>query len=160
VTLELAQMELGAGHYAEALALLTPLAANEYRFADLQFSYASALRGNNRQEEAQARFAIAAEIRQQLRRASELTDQTADRPDDPALRYEIGRIYLENGYEKDGLMWLASALECEPQHGPTQSTLANYYARSGARPAARSLAENSRASESLRRPASGPEPIP
>jgi Tfp pilus assembly protein PilF len=40
-------------------------------------------------------------------------------------------IFLKNGQDKEGLRWLASALQEDPAHRPTCQALADYYSRQG-----------------------------
>jgi tetratricopeptide (TPR) repeat protein len=142
---ELAQLEVESGRHAQALELLAPLAPREPFHLDLQHAYAMALRGANRLEEAQARLEAVSEIRRQRHRASTLVMNVTQQPDNPDLRCEVGATYLHNGDEKAGLIWLASALECDPRHRETHRVLADYYARHSARnPRFQSLAQNHR----------------
>jgi predicted Zn-dependent protease len=53
------------------------------------------------------------------------------RPRDADLRYEVAMIAIRSGAVKDGLYWLKSALEVNPNHGPSHRVLANYYQRMG-----------------------------
>jgi tetratricopeptide (TPR) repeat protein len=66
-----------------------------------------------------------------LKRVGELGKVIATAPDDPDPRREIGEIFLRNGREPDGLRWLDSALQINPNHGPTHRVLAAYYERTG-----------------------------
>jgi tetratricopeptide (TPR) repeat protein len=46
---------------------------------------------------------------------------------DPALRSEIGRLFLNRGEDRLGLLWLYRALELNESHQPTHEALAAYY---------------------------------
>jgi Tfp pilus assembly protein PilF len=70
-------------------------------------------------------------VKADLARVSKLTRQVAARPHDPALRCEVGTIMMRNGLEKEGLGWLATALEADPGHAATHQALADYYERTG-----------------------------
>jgi len=52
-------------------------------------------------------------------------------PDDAAVRYSLGRWYLDNGQQGVGVNWLFAALRSSPRHGPTRAALADYFDRSG-----------------------------
>jgi predicted Zn-dependent protease len=52
-------------------------------------------------------------------------------PNDPAPRWEAGRICLRNGQTAEGLRWLAGALQADPNHAPTHLTLAEHFAAQG-----------------------------
>jgi predicted Zn-dependent protease len=65
-------------------------------------------------------------------RASRLAKQIKERaPHDPALRCELGILFLHNGYQKEGLYWLRTALREDPRHRPTHAALAEFYERTG-----------------------------
>jgi tetratricopeptide (TPR) repeat protein len=52
-------------------------------------------------------------------------------PRDPAPRLEAGQVLMRNGFQREGLRWLESALEQNPHHRPTHQALADYYAGHG-----------------------------
>jgi len=54
-----------------------------------------------------------------------------EQPYDPALRYEAGMIFLQNGMTREGLHWLSTALDAYPAHRPTHEALAQYYEKAG-----------------------------
>jgi tetratricopeptide (TPR) repeat protein len=52
-------------------------------------------------------------------------------PHSAALQYELGMILFRTGSVQEGLRWLQSALQDDPQHAPTHRVLATYYQRLG-----------------------------
>jgi Tfp pilus assembly protein PilF len=52
-------------------------------------------------------------------------------PSDPAPRHEAGVILFRNGQEQEGLRWLASALQQDPNHRPTHELLVEYFEKHG-----------------------------
>jgi predicted Zn-dependent protease len=50
-----------------------------------------------------------------------------EKPHDPALRSEAGAILMRNGLKQDGLRWLFSALQTDPEHAATHALLADYF---------------------------------
>ncbi|MFO0876021.1 MAG: tetratricopeptide repeat protein [Gemmataceae bacterium] len=70
-------------------------------------------------------------IDEDARKMTRLMPQVSERPRDPALRTEIGLIFLRNGMDLDGLRWLNTALECAPNHAPAHEALVEYYTRKG-----------------------------
>jgi predicted Zn-dependent protease len=52
-------------------------------------------------------------------------------PNDPALRTEIGNIFLRAGSEREGVQWLYSALRQDPKYIPAHRALAAYFERIG-----------------------------
>jgi tetratricopeptide (TPR) repeat protein len=58
-------------------------------------------------------------------------------PHDPALRTEIGVIFLGNGLVDDGVTWLRSALRAEPTYIPAHQALLEHFERHDPAQAAR-----------------------
>ncbi len=52
-------------------------------------------------------------------------------PHNPALRHEIGTIYLRLGKQEKGVKWFLSALHEDPTYAPTHKALADYYEKKG-----------------------------
>lgn len=67
------------------------------------------------------------------KRMATLMSQLLERPRDPALRYEIGTIFLRNGFPEDGVRWLYTTLEVAPQHAEAHAALADHYEKLGDR---------------------------
>jgi tetratricopeptide (TPR) repeat protein len=59
------------------------------------------------------------------------TQRMSQAPNDPALHYELGAILLRNGFVDQGLHWLNSAVNLQPNHAPAHQELAAYYQRVG-----------------------------
>ena len=70
-----------------------------------------------------------AQLEADLRRMDRLVRGVSERPNDLAARYEAGVIFLQYGMTQDGLHWLSTALELDPNHRPTHRALADYYER-------------------------------
>src|SRR5262249_49654866 len=74
------------------------------------------------------RFKHIEAVRKQIKT---LTQKLLRDPANPDLCCELGRIYLRNDSEGEGLHWLQSALHENPKHRPTHNALADYYQKSG-----------------------------
>jgi hypothetical protein len=48
-------------------------------------------------------------------------------PEDIESRYKIGRIFLDFGSPKEGVIWLQSVLDYDANHKPTLEALAAFY---------------------------------
>jgi tetratricopeptide (TPR) repeat protein len=70
-------------------------------------------------------------VEEDLARVGELTRKVAESPHDADLRSEIGRIFLDNRQDREGLRWLASALQENARHVPTHRALSEFYERTG-----------------------------
>lgn len=123
----LARLEIEEGNYQAVIDRLEPAAEREVRNREVRFVLGTALRRCGRNEEALAHFKYCEEAADQIDLAARLKPQVSERPRDPDLRYQIGKKYLDYGFPKDGLIWLESALQCDPRHKATHVALADYY---------------------------------
>jgi tetratricopeptide (TPR) repeat protein len=64
-----------------------------------------------------------------LRRATQLTDELRDSPDDAARYCELGVVFLRLGREEQGLRALATALRFDPHNERASAALADYRKR-------------------------------
>ena len=115
------------GKYGEAEKLLELKIKAGTRNRELRYMYAIALRGLGRTEEAAEHFAYASEANDRIIDANNRIAELAQRPDDAELRFSIGDTHLRFGNIEDGLMWLNSALEIDPNHVASHLSLADFY---------------------------------
>ncbi len=115
------------GKYGEAEKMLASKIKAGTRRRELRYFYAIALRGLGRTDEAAGHFAYAAEANDKIIEANHRIAQVSERSDDADLRYSIGDTHLRFGNIEDGLMWLNSALEIDPNHRLSHLSLADYY---------------------------------
>jgi len=66
-------------------------------------------------------------IEKDFQRMQDLTVELQRKPREVVLRCEIGQIFLRNGAELQGLRWLKSALQIDPQCVAAHQMLARYY---------------------------------
>lgn len=72
-------------------------------------------------------------------RLLDLTRRIHQSPRDAALRCQAAKIFLDVGNEKEGLLWLQSAMQEDPNNAEAQRMLREHLSRKeGVRPAARS----------------------
>jgi tetratricopeptide (TPR) repeat protein len=128
-----AQLAVEAGRNQEASELLAR--AIELDPSDLSYKYTLFLCLNRlgKTQEAKLVEAKMAESAAAVRRMDKLVREVNQQPNDPALRYEAGMIFLRNGFTQDGLRWLHTALDLDPNHRPTHQALADYFERTGER---------------------------
>jgi tetratricopeptide (TPR) repeat protein len=126
-----AQLAVEAGRYQEASELL--VRAIELDPSDQSHKYTLMLCLNRLGKTEQAKIVEAkmAESSAEVRRMDKLVREVNQKPNDPALRYEAGMIFLRNGFTQDGLHWLNTALDVDPNHRPTHQALADYFERTG-----------------------------
>lgn len=90
-------------------------------------SLAVSLRQQGRHEEARKVLARVKELEADLSAMVKLTDALQQRPFDPGLRCEIGKLFLRSGEEQEGVLWLKSALRADPGHANAHRALAEYH---------------------------------
>jgi tetratricopeptide (TPR) repeat protein len=89
------------------------------------------LQGQGRPEEAQKVLATLERIDADREHLNRLRSAVQKKPHDAALRYEMGRILLRNGQEREGRRWLESALREDPHHASARDALADSYEQPG-----------------------------
>jgi tetratricopeptide (TPR) repeat protein len=82
-----------------------------------------------RLEEATEHFEYASQAAAATAEANQQISRLSDEPSNIELRYEIGAAHLNFGNTEDGLMWLMSVLELDPNHQASHRQLADYYQR-------------------------------
>ena len=83
----------------------------------------------DRREEADQVHARVTQIDADLKRIAQLSQEVMQRPNDAALRYEGGILFLRNGERSVGIRWLQMALRLDPNCEPARRALAAETAR-------------------------------
>lgn len=128
--LELGQLLTEEGEAAAGESWLRKALARSPHDYQAHHSLAVSLRQQGKYEEARKILARVKEIEADLVAMVKLTDGLQNRPADPGLRCEIGKLFLRSGEEQEGVLWLQSALRIDPGHKPTHRALAEYYEKS------------------------------
>ena len=68
--------------------------------------------------------AQAKRAQEDMTRITDLTKMLQARPNDPDVRCQIGTMLLSFGEEREGRLWLESALRFDPQHAAARKALA------------------------------------
>jgi tetratricopeptide (TPR) repeat protein len=90
------------------------------------------LEKNGKSDEAQKVQARLERIEGDIRRLQDISRvKMQHTPHDPALHYELGVIAMRAGAVEEGLRWLHSALEENPNHAATHKALMEYYLKIG-----------------------------
>jgi Flp pilus assembly protein TadD len=126
-----AQLAIEAGQTAEAEALLQKAAALEPLNRQINYTLLQCQKQLGKTQEAKETQARVAQADEQLKKMAEIVRKVMEQPYDPALRYEAGMIFLQNGMTREGLHWLSTALDAYPAHRPTHEALAQYYEKAG-----------------------------
>lgn len=117
------------GKYEQAEKALNPFISSGSLRRELRYTYAMALRGLGRTDEAQPHFDYAAESGKMIGEANRIAIQTKDEDKTVQMRYRLGTTFLKYGNFEDGLIWLNSILEIDPNNLETHRELAAYYGR-------------------------------
>jgi tetratricopeptide (TPR) repeat protein len=125
------RLELDRGRPAAAASFLRQAVARAPYDPDALYTLLRCLNDIGPPEEAKAVSDRLERVKADLKKIQEIARQIVGDPSDPDLRREAGEICLRNGLDRDGLGWLATALEFAPDHAATHATLADYYARTG-----------------------------
>jgi tetratricopeptide (TPR) repeat protein len=99
---------------------------------ELLIALIGSLRQLHREDEAE-------QVQSQLNRVNDLSrrlwhlvnEEVLRRPDDVALRHQVGSILLDLGRAREALRWLLSALQIDPHHRPSHAALAACYEQLG-----------------------------
>jgi tetratricopeptide (TPR) repeat protein len=71
-------------------------------------------------------------LRDRWERLDELVNHLlSQKPNDPALHCELGKVLLQLGVPESGRGWLLSALRLDENYGPALTALADYYQQQG-----------------------------
>jgi tetratricopeptide (TPR) repeat protein len=128
----LANLDLQEGRATQAEARLRFLLEAEPSDTEALFVLASALRFQNRTEEATAVLADYERKRAIIDRINDLLKDKADNPTATANDYaEIGRLFFEISNDKFGVYWSERALEMDGGNQTAHSALAAHYERKG-----------------------------
>ncbi len=99
---------------------------------DVRYQLQRALTLQHKDQEARAEQERIEQMKKDARRVRMiLMVELQQRPRDPDLCCEAGRLSLKLGSTEEGLRWLHAALEINANHKATHAALAEYYARMG-----------------------------
>jgi tetratricopeptide (TPR) repeat protein len=100
-----------------------------------QWTLYQCLQQQGKEDEAKAQLARTEDVKARRERLVEIQGRKmTERPHDPALQCELGKLLLGLGYEDLGERWLLSSLhESDDHYGPAHAALAGYYDTRAAR---------------------------
>lgn len=127
VSIALAKLELEARNDRRARELLERVRKADPHNPEMLRALAAVLRRAGETSEADT---LAAELKASAEaktRAERLLEKVAAEPADVDLRYELGILRLEYGPEREGVLWLKSVLERQPDHKPARAALEKYW---------------------------------
>jgi tetratricopeptide (TPR) repeat protein len=131
--LQLGKLAHGRGEYAEAERWLRKAVARSPRDPDARYALYLALQAQpGRADDARAELARWEKDRDDRARLARLLRTELDaRPRDANLVAEAGELFLGQGEDEKGLIWLKRALALDPRNAAAHKALAAYYERTG-----------------------------
>lgn len=144
------QIELAAQRPEEALRWLLPAAEKNPCDTAVRQALGQALQAAGRTDEAEPHFRYVEEADRKLQHLDAWLPEVLKNPADVSLRYKIGVTVLRYRSPSDGLRWLKTVLEIDPDHIETHRTLADYYAQQGDQQAAQRHRVEGRQNEGVR----------
>ncbi len=130
--LERGRMLIQVGRPAEAEEWLRRAVQAQPQDYSTNFALADALEKEGKTDEAKVQREKADKMKDRDERFTEVaTRQMSQRPHDPAVHCELGRLYLERGAKAAGEDWLLSALRLDPHYRPAHEALAKFYEEQG-----------------------------
>lgn len=128
---QLGELELAEGRYHAALPPLQAAASQRPYDTTTRNALGKTLQALGKADEARPHLEYAAAAEESLSRMDRNLRLVVERPKDPQLRYEIGVTLLRYGSPDDGVKWLQTVLELDPNHQAAQQALAAYHEGSG-----------------------------
>lgn len=97
-----------------------------------QFFLWDCLQKQDKVKEAETQRLSMDKLKDRRQRQSEIsTHLMSQKPNDPALQCELGKLSLQLGETESGLNWLRSAVRLDKSYVPALEALADYYQQSG-----------------------------
>lgn len=124
---ELGTLLANEGMFEEALGFLDSALDENPRDVSARYSRGLALRGLNREEEADREFEYVAKTKDAFQKVSSLTEKINRSNDDIESRIAVGKLLVQYESESTGLFWLRSALAYEENNSKVHEALAEFY---------------------------------
>jgi tetratricopeptide (TPR) repeat protein len=99
------------------------------RDRDAHFVLHLCLECQDKKEEDRQCLARLKDIQNSATHLAALLGEVVRSPHEPGIRVELGKLYLRDGDEQQGIRWLTSALDEDPRYEPARAALATYYQR-------------------------------
>lgn len=129
---DLAQLELSEKNYERSVELFEQALSGNPNDWKTLFGYGSALQRCGKPAEAQKAFERVKAIKSALAKTDNFFDMLKRDPNNADARAAIGEIFLDNLSEKQGVIWLNSALSIDKNHQLSHRLLANYFEKKSA----------------------------
>ncbi len=127
VRMELGQILLDRRELPEAIDLLEKVVEAEPLNSNAWYSLGSAYAGSGNREKATACMEKSKDIGEKFNRMTTITTELITHPEKADLRWEAGKILMDQGMYTEGAAWMSTALIYDPGHKQTHETLKWYY---------------------------------
>ncbi|MEZ6060830.1 MAG: tetratricopeptide repeat protein [Planctomycetaceae bacterium] len=127
VRMELSQILMDRGDLSEAVELLTEVTQTDPLNSTAFYSLGTCWSGLGDKDKALEYFERSKRLTEQFGRLTMITTELANNPEQPDLRWEAGKILMDQGMHVEGAAWMATALIYDPRHRATHEALAEYY---------------------------------
>lgn len=124
---ELGKLLVSDSDFSEGLRLCDLALKFNSRDQSARYVRAMALRGLNRNDEANEEIQKVENVKKAFQKVNALRNQISRDPSACELRVELGKLLLEYESERNGLFWLQSALAQNPDYADAHLALAEYY---------------------------------
>ena len=126
------QMELGQAllerrAHPEAVAILSEVVESDPLSSAAYYALGSAYAIGGDREKSKECFERSKALLEQFTRLTTITAELINHPEMADLRWEAGKILMDQKLFTEGAAWMATALIYEPNHQPTHKSLAEYY---------------------------------
>ncbi len=127
VQTELGLLLIDRGELTEAAQVLEEVTQADPLNGSAFYSLGTVWSGLGQKERAVECFDRSKALTEQFGRLTAITTELANNPEQPDLRWEAGRILMDQGMHVEGARWMATALIYDPNHRATHLALAEYY---------------------------------
>jgi tetratricopeptide (TPR) repeat protein len=126
-----AKVELADGRHEEALRWFQKADALAPDESDITNALLQVCRQLGRKEDVDRYQNRLEQIRRRDEKLDHFLTLAKTRPEDPEVRYQLGKICLDRGRDQEATHWFQGILFKDPSHLPTLRTLAAYYQKKG-----------------------------
>lgn len=127
--IELGNIQLDQGNYSAAVKSFRKSDALESRDLEIRYAVATALQGAQEIEEAELQFEWLKQAQAATTKIAALKLEVFSDSSNIEARSEIGRLLLSYGNSDEGIIWLNSVFNHDPNHAASHRALAEYYER-------------------------------
>lgn len=128
---------LRQGRWTEAESWLREALASDPDNRELRYQLVQCLFKNGKSTEADSELQNLKRLEASWTRLETIIQrELPQKPGDPALHLELGRLLLEQGQTEEGLFWLHRVAQANPAQAAAHRTLADYYQKVGDAPRA------------------------